>query len=58
MSEQVATFEQLEDLSRRFHGLMADPHPGLSTWSAMTIERGIELRDALLTVLPIEKEAS
>lgn len=55
MSEQVATFEQLEDLSRRFHALMANPHPGLSTWSEMTIQRGIELRDALLSVLPVEE---
>lgn len=26
--------KELQDLSRRFQGLMADPQPGLATWDA------------------------
>lgn len=35
MSKMSEDIEKLQDLSRRFSGLMADPEPGIGAWAVV-----------------------
>ncbi len=44
--------EDLEEATRRLHGLLTDPHPGLSTWQEALHRAGQELYDRLKAYVP------